>query len=98
MAENSPGALFFVMAAIYAETAEAYRHDDKLNREDREEFVKRYEVSSLKLLESAAKWNYFDDPEKREKLRKDPRLERLRGSSAFKEWVRTVPALVKAGF
>jgi eukaryotic-like serine/threonine-protein kinase len=96
-AEGTPDALYFVMAAIYSETAEAYSHDDKLTPEDRDEFVDRYLRCSMKLLKHAGNSNYFNRQQNLEKLRDDPRLERVRRTQAFKEWARTVPGLLKGG-
>jgi serine/threonine-protein kinase len=91
--EGTPGALYFVMAAIYAETADAYRRDDKLTPTDRDEFVARYYGCSMELLKNAAEFNYFNERGNRDRVRTDPRFDQLRRQPVFGEWSQHIPGL-----
>jgi hypothetical protein len=89
--EGTPGALYFVMACVYAETADRYARDDKLNADDRREFVSHYDSAAMELLKHAQEYNYFHSrPANLKKLKEDPRLNRLRAQPKFKDWLRSI--------
>jgi hypothetical protein len=94
-AEGTPAAAFYAMAAVYAETGIHYREDTELKPDDRAKFVAVYESAALGLLKSAEKYDYFQNPAKREKLHSDPRLAKLREQKAFQDWLATLPKLPK---
>jgi serine/threonine protein kinase len=86
-AEGTSLALNYAMAAVYAQTAEAFRNAPELAEEDRREFVDRYMGCSLELLKHAGELGYFHRAGTVERLRKDERLKQVRETPAFKEWM-----------
>jgi hypothetical protein len=79
------------MAAIYAETADAYLRDDKLAAADRQRIIEAYETAALELLRQAERYGYFNNrPDRMEKMMKDPHLTRLRTQKRFQAWCATL--------
>jgi serine/threonine protein kinase len=82
---GEPGAIYYVLARSYAETAATYGKDPELWRQDRRELAEEYAANAVKQLHKARATSYFDKPANLQNLKRDPKFDVLRSRPDFKK-------------
>jgi serine/threonine protein kinase len=82
---GEPGALFYVLARFFAETAAACGEDTRLSLEDRRKLIEKYAANAVKQLHKARAIRYFDNPTNLQDLKREPKFDVLRSRPDFQK-------------
>jgi serine/threonine protein kinase len=84
---GDPGSIPYVVARVYAASANVYRNDAHLSDADRDRFGERYAAQAVELLGRAAEHGYFESDANRAKFLADPDLAVLRDRHDFRAFL-----------